>query len=280
MIFQGGRGSGGRSLQTVQAMPSAKQAQQLAVRPTPRHDVRHGARHATRLERSRSSPAAAATEDVHVHVQVVPLKLRTRDTHQSDQPPLVRLPASRPSPAPSNDLRNIASGLALLFLQSCAFACIVIVQRKVLSTDVDPSQVVALSYTIATMCTALYSLLDGSMWHLKDHYGTANGLTSVLISAVVGAAAYFELLAIASKHLPATLVACSVALEPLLVSIGGAVALGQRTTALEFSGYAFAGLGACSMAWLAGGPGGSDGGAGDEHIDAQPREALVKRMNV
>ena len=118
------------------------------------------------------------------------------------------------------------------------------------------------------------------MWHLKDHYGTANGLTSVLISAVVGAAAYFELLAIASKHLPATLVACSVALEPLLVSIGGAVALGQRTTALEFSGYAFAGLGACSMAWLAGGPGGSDGGAGDEHIDAQPREALVKRMNV
>ena len=45
--------------------------------------------------------------------------------------------------------------------------------------------------------------------------------------------AYFEAIAYASLHLPPTLVACSVALEPLGVSLIGATAFGHVTTPLE-----------------------------------------------
>ena len=40
----------------------------------------------------------------------------------------------------------------------------------------------------------------------------------MVYSAVLGAVAYFELIAIATKHLPATVVGISVAFEPLAVT--------------------------------------------------------------
>ena len=70
----------------------------------------------------------------------------------------------------------------------------------------------------------------------------------VLYSAVAGAALYFELIAFATKQLTPTLVAISVSVEPLLVSLFGVLFFAYRPTPYDAVGYALAALGAVALA--------------------------------
>ena len=140
-------------------------------------------------------------------------------------------------------------GGALLLLQCCSFVGIVLVQRRVLRV-VPVSLVVLWSYVLATAYTALYCLCMGSLGRLHSQLASASDMLAIVVAAVVGSVFYFEAVAIATKHLPPTLVACSVALEPLAVSALGAAFLGHITTPVEMCGYMFASLGACALAAL------------------------------
>ena len=140
-------------------------------------------------------------------------------------------------------------GVALLVLQCSCFVGIVIVQRRVLRSHAV-ALVVSWSYGLASLWTFGYCVVQGSAWQLGTQIASASDIAAVSSSAVLGAACYFELIGVASKHLPPTLVACSVALEPLLVSFFGAIRFGRHTTYLEIWGYLLAALGACTMAAL------------------------------
>jgi hypothetical protein len=68
-------------------------------------------------------------------------------------------------------------------------------------------------------------------------------------ASAVGAFAYFELITFATKHLPSTFVACSIALEPLAVSALCALAYRHYSLSpLEAIGYAVAFLGVSASA--------------------------------
>ena len=69
-----------------------------------------------------------------------------------------------------------------------------------------------------------------------------------LLYSPSGALAYFELVGVATKHLSPTLVALSVALEPLCVSAIGIGFFGYALQPLEVGGYCCAALGAASLA--------------------------------
>ena len=64
-----------------------------------------------------------------------------------------------------------------------------------------------------------------------------------LLYSPLGALAYFELVGVATKHLSPTLVALSVALEPLCVSAIGIGFFGYALQPLEVGGYCCAALG-------------------------------------
>ena len=110
------------------------------------------------------------------------------------------------------------------------------------------SIVVAWGYSAGVAFSVVSSAVDGSLWTLPAHFNSPTAVSIVIYSATVGALAYFELITFASKHLPASFVACSVALEPLAVSMLGILAFGYEVTPLEAVGYAIAMLGVAAMA--------------------------------
>ena len=91
---------------------------------------------------------------------------------------------------------------------------------------------------------------SGSLRRLKQEFASAERVAIILYSSVIGAVAYFELITFATKHLPSTFVACSVALEPLAVSILSVLVFHRDILPLEVVGYAIALLGVGSMASL------------------------------
>lgn len=140
-------------------------------------------------------------------------------------------------------------GVALLLVQCTSFVGIVVVQKRVLSSQ-PVSLTVMWSYLLATALTGVYCALVGSLRRLGRQLESATDALSIGFAAVVGTLVYFELIGVASKHLPPTLVACSVALEPLTVSALGGVVLGHTTSPLEMGGYAVASVGVCALALL------------------------------
>ena len=154
-------------------------------------------------------------------------------------------------------------GVMLLLAQCASFVGIVLVQRRVLRQH-PVSVVVLWSYVLATAWTSAYCVVAGSVWRLSEQLTCWSDVLSLGFSALFGSVGYFEAIAVATKHLSPTLVACSVALEPLAISSFGAVFAGHVTTPLEVAGYALASLGACAMAMIGddgrgGGPGGASG---------------------
>ena len=149
--------------------------------------------------------------------------------------------------APTHDAWLPPLGVALLLAQCVSFVGIVVIQKRVLRTC-PVSLVVLWSYLLATGYTAAYSLCTGTLWHLPAQLSSAADVASVAFAAVVGSVVYFEAVALATKHLPPTLVACSVALEPLAVSSLGAALFGRTPSPLEVAGYVVASVGACAMA--------------------------------
>ena len=154
-------------------------------------------------------------------------------------------------------------GVLLLLCQCASFVGIVLVQRRVLKHH-PVSIVVLWSYLIATLYTALYCLCVGSLWRLSSQITSTADAGSLAFAAVFGSVIYFEAVALATKHLPPTIVACSVALEPLAVSLLGALFFGHVTTPFEVGGYAVASIGACAMAGLVE----TDGSSGSSNSDS------------
>ena len=154
-------------------------------------------------------------------------------------------------------------GVLLLLCQCASFVGIVLVQRRVLKHH-PVSIVVLWSYLIATLYTALYCLCVGSLWRLSSQITSTADAGSLAFAAVFGSVIYFEAVALATKHLPPTIVACSVALEPLAVSLLGALFFGHVTTPFEVGGHAVASIGACAMAGLVE----TDGSSGSSNSDS------------
>jgi len=163
--------------------------------------------------------------------------------------------AKAASIAPARDATHVeareAMGAALLLVQCSSFVGIVIVQKKVLR-DHTASMVVTRSYMIGTCWTLLYCLVDGSLFRLSAQVKSVADAGSLILAAVFGAAVYFEALAIATKHLPSTIVACSVALEPLAIAVFSHLAFGKEISWVEFGGYSLAATGVCFSAWQEG----------------------------
>lgn len=177
--------------------------------------------------------------------------------------------AKQSPPDPPSRPVGVGVGILLLLGQCAAFVGLVVVQRRALRAgppDVA-NNLVAASYALGTAWTLAYCALDGSLWRLGSQCRATSDVVVILASAIVGAACYFELLGVASRHLPPTLVACSVALEPLVVSLMGGLFFSQATTPLELAGYACACWGVCAMAWWADevGDGDGDGAFKDTH---------------
>lgn len=140
-------------------------------------------------------------------------------------------------------------GMCALGAQCCAFAAMLVVQKRVLD-DYPVSLVVAWGYSGGAIFAIISSSIDGSLYHLPRHFNNLSSVCIILYSATVGAVAYFELITFATKHLPSTFVACSVALEPLAVSILSVLVFHRDILPLEVVGYAIALLGVGSMASL------------------------------
>lgn len=143
------------------------------------------------------------------------------------------------------------AGVGMLLVQCMSFVGIVFVQRDVLQEH-PVALVISWSYALATLWTLCFCVADGSIFRLGSQLTTREDALAITFSATFGAAIYFELLGVATKHLPPTLVTCTVALEPLTVSILGVVVFGRRPAPLEMCGYAIASFGACYMGSMVG----------------------------
>ena len=154
---------------------------------------------------------------------------------------------------------RLAGGVALLLAQCASFVGILIVQKRVLAHH-PVSLVLAWSYALAACWTLAYCVAAKSAFRLGRHLRVRHhhrelvvdytAVSNIAFAALLGAVLYFELVGIATKHLPPTLVACTVTLEPLFVSLFGAFVLGRKTSTLEIGGYVFAALGAVAMSYL------------------------------
>ena len=163
--------------------------------------------------------------------------------------------------------RYLALGLVCLLAQTSSFVAMIFRQKPML--DVYPvSLVVAWSYSLGAVGSVLYSLLDGSAFQLGAVFESALALSIVLYSALLGAVAYFELFAFATKHLPATLVSATVALEPAAVSMLGALVFHTRVTPLEVCGYLLAMSGATAIALVV-----RDAGRRRDRLESPPSAA-------
>ena len=138
-------------------------------------------------------------------------------------------------------------GSAVLLAQCWSFVGIVVVQKPVLE-HYPVAMVVGWSYVLCTCWSCVYCALDGSILRVGKHLESSSGMAIVLYSAVAGAALYFELIAFATKQLTPTLVAISVSVEPLLVSLFGVLFFAYRPTPYDAVGYALAALGAVALA--------------------------------
>ena len=94
-------------------------------------------------------------------------------------------------------------GTAVLVAQCVSFVGLMLVQKHLLQRY-SVSLVVAWSYTLCTLWSLLYSVADGSITRLPQQFASRSKLAIVVYSALFGAVAYFELIAFATKHLPAT----------------------------------------------------------------------------
>ncbi|KAL1515153.1 hypothetical protein AB1Y20_004214 [Prymnesium parvum] len=154
---------------------------------------------------------------------------------------------ARPAEGGGGHITSFGTGLVVLVLQCFSFVGIMLLQKRVLE-HYPVSLVVAWSYTLCTLWSLLYSAVDGSLTRLPEQFSSPSKVAIVVYSAVFGAVAYFELVAFATKHLPATLVAISVAFEPLAVSIAGLFFSAARTSLLELGGYVTAAVGTTVLA--------------------------------
>ena len=166
-----------------------------------------------------------------------------------------------------------ALGLAALAVQTTSFTGLLVVQKRMLA-DYPVSLVVAWGYGCSVPFAFLCSLLDGSLYRLPSHFDDRSSIAIVLYSASVGCFLYFELITFATRHLPSTIVACSVALEPLAVSVLGVLVLNASISVLETVGYAIALLGIGCMATLLVGDGEGTGSPHDTSNSAKlPRSS-------
>jgi len=138
-------------------------------------------------------------------------------------------------------------GLASLTLQTSSFSAMLVVQKPILD-HYPVAVVVAWGYSAGAVFSLASSVLDGSIRTVPGHFNSPTAISIIIYSATIGALAYFELICFATKHLPASFVACSVALEPLAVSLLGILAFHYEVSALESIGYAIAMLGVAAMA--------------------------------
>ena len=144
---------------------------------------------------------------------------------------------------------SLLIGLAALTVQTSSFAGLLVVQKRMLA-DHPVSLVVAWGYSCSVPFAFLSSLIDGSLYHVLSHFNSRSSIAIVLYSASIGAFLYFELITFATRHLPSTVVACSVALEPLAVSVLSVLVFHASISALETVGYAIALLGVGYMTSL------------------------------
>ena len=94
-------------------------------------------------------------------------------------------------------------GIVVLVAQCVSFVGLMLVQKRLLQRY-SVSLVVAWSYTLCTLWSLLYSVVDGSILRLPQQFASSWKVAIVVYSALFGAVAYFELIAFATKHLPAT----------------------------------------------------------------------------
>lgn len=140
------------------------------------------------------------------------------------------------------------AGVCILLVQCFSFVTLVVVQKKVLK-HYSVSLVVAWSYTLCTLWSLVAVALAGNLHLIPQQLNSSRKLALIAYSALGGAVAYFFLIGYASKHLKATFVAASVALEPLAVSAMGMLFFGLTLNTTEIAGYALAAFGTVIFAF-------------------------------
>mmetsp|Transcript_14764 Transcript_14764/g.46532 ORF Transcript_14764/g.46532 Transcript_14764/m.46532 type:complete len:411 (-) Transcript_14764:194-1426(-) len=138
-------------------------------------------------------------------------------------------------------------GVGCLALQTGSFSGLLVLQ-KALVQAYPVAVVVAWGYSAGAVLALIGSALDGSMHTLPANFNSPTAIYIILYSATAGAVVYYELVTFATKHLPSSFVACSVALEPLVVSLMGILFFHTPVRLLELCGYAVAMLGVAAMA--------------------------------
>ena len=143
---------------------------------------------------------------------------------------------------------SFEAGICILLLQCFSFVTLVVVQKKVLR-HYPVALVVGWSYALCTMWVLLSVVLSGTAHLVPEQFNSSHKLAIIAYSALGGAVCYFYLIGYASKHLPCTFVAASVALEPLAVSAMGLLFFGQTLSTTEVGGYVLAAFGTIVFAF-------------------------------